>query len=243
MLRLFGWDHSGVAVRRRLPWSPEMAQGGFLGAPDTDLLRAGRPVLYDELIPTLLQLIAKTRHGGQDLDHVLDWSVGNAVDPDEWPAGHIVRRLAAICRAGKSDDEDAEDLVALLGHLTEPGGPEAREPIPFTLPVPQKLQIRGTETVLLGSFLSGKRHVCDAILRHGGRIGATVGPKTSYVVIGALRGYQWQEGESGEQIRALIDRKKSGNGAENQGILLSELSWIRALAANEFETAKESVSI
>jgi hypothetical protein len=160
-----------------------------------------------------------------DAKELLDWSVKYSIDPDEWPAGAIARRLDRICGAGPISSDELEDMGLLLKDLAGDPAPTVAEPaaIPFTEPVPS-IEFTNRRFVFTGHFVSGVDACIENIWSRGGVSGETVTALTDFLVIGALRSQEWVANSTGIEVEAALTlSQRNGRPA-----VISEASFLRA---------------
>jgi len=61
VIRLFGWDHSGMPVRHGADFQRRNKIGAFLATEESLAYRPGRAVVYGEIVTLALGIIAKVK--------------------------------------------------------------------------------------------------------------------------------------------------------------------------------------
>lgn len=232
MVRFFGWDEYGLPIR---DWGFTAAQRTASwrnSDPMVRLIRNPRSILYDAVVSLLLEILVKKRIDSEDTKQVLDWSVNYSIDPDEWPAGAIARRLARVCRPGPIRDDEAEDLKLLLDDLAGDPDPIIAEPtaIPFTDP-PPRIQFANKQFVFTGHFVYGVAACIEVLWLQGGAPGETVTALTDYLVVGALRSQEWVENSIRTDVERVLAQNCQVGPVAKQTAIISEESFLHAIYA------------
>ena len=189
----------------------------------------GRSIIYDDIVTLAIAVASRSRVQQSALRQLFDWSVRNVVDPNEWPAGVILRRLNSALLTPEKSTEDREDLFLLLEDLAGDTGTGnvTAAPIPFSNPVPP-IHFAGREFVFAGRFLYGKSACMDDLWPRGATIADNVTSRTDYVVVGAIRSAQWENTPVAAVLQdALAESARRPPGAPPVAII-SEASWYRA---------------
>lgn len=228
MVRFLGWDGCGLPVNN-CGSVPQDFYGNRGADPTTTAAGNRRGIAYDEIVQMIQRALHRQRMEHQDLDQLVDWSVRYSIDPGEWPAGVIARRLDRICSPAPLSCTEMEDLRRLLADIAGDPQPVVAEPaaIPFTDPAPIVRFLR-KQFVLCGHFVSGVRDCLNELRSRGAIDRETVTADTDFLVIGALRSQEWVVNSSRCQVDAAL---AAGRGPLplNQVGIISEESLLRSL--------------
>lgn len=229
MVRFFGWDHAGIPVREMSKYLDSDKSVAALMEEHVLVARGGRSVVYDDVVGLALAVAVASRTHELELSQLLDWSIQNVVDPNEWPAGVIMRRLSSALLRSQPSAEDKEDLLLLLADLAGRTALESvpASPIPFSNPVPP-VHFAGREFVFTGHFLYGKSACTDELWSRGATFAADVTSRTDYVVVGSIQSALWRSTPvAGVVADALAESARRPPGAAPVAII-SESSWYKA---------------
>jgi hypothetical protein len=243
-LRFFGWDRSGLPIREKSAYIMSAKDASFLATEESLVARGPRSVIYNAIVELALGVVSQSKRDALEFRRLLNWSVENMVDPAEWPAGAVMRRLSRVYDASKPSAADLEDLRLLLEDLSGETWREGVEPVemPFTTPEPA-VEFRGKEFVFAGDFLYGKQACKEELWPRGATYGETVTSRTDYLVIGALQSVHWRTGAIGEAIdRAILVTEDRPPGLAPIQII-SEAVWYRATFGQYALTPKAAMAI
>jgi hypothetical protein len=233
MVRFYGWDGSGLPVRsRRSAFLQEAVARTGASAHSTEVNPTTSPsICYDEIVALALGLIAGMRYDDIEIRRLYRWCAEFAVDPNDWPAGVIARRLDSLYSKGTASDQDAEDLVLLLEDMAgdvSAWSDSARE-IPFSFPIPV-IEFADREFAFVGHLLNGLDRALDETARHKARFATSVSESTDYLVIGAVQSARWHANGIAEAIQSALMASERVLLGKPPTAILSEEAWWRAIA-------------
>jgi hypothetical protein len=144
-----------------------------------------------------------------------------------FPGDLIADRLRRIFADGRVDDDEREDLLALLRDLV--GEPESHTGalnhatrLPLDDP-PPALTFANQEFVLTGKFAYGTRKKCEqAITQRGGLVHSDVRLRTNVLVIGTFGSEAWIQSPYGRKILAAMDARNAGRPIR----IVAEEHWV-----------------
>ena len=145
-----------------------------------------------------------------------DWLDSNESIKSVWPASVVVTRLAVILEDGIITDEEREDLMATVDHIT---GTEGQK-IEFDYESPtaawedqvDELTIDGSTFCLTGEFVSGDRLAVSTLLHcQGGKTQSNVNKSVDYLVIGTLASQDWLYSSHGRKIEKAFLIRREGS--------------------------------
>lgn len=229
MVRFFGWDNAGIPVREMSTYLTSDKSVAALMPEDVLERRSGRSVVYNDIVALALAVAGNSRTDDLELRQLLDWSIQNVVDPNEWPAGVIMRRLSAALLNPQKSTEDKEDLLLLLEDLAGSSwmGSVTPSPIPFSNPVPS-VRFTACEFVFTGHFLFGKSGCMDDLWPRGATVSDNVTSRTDYVVVGSIQSALWRTTSVAAVLEdALAESANRPPGAPPIAVI-SEAAWYRA---------------
>ncbi len=226
MVQFFGWDSCGLPLRDpdKAP-SKESPSADLPLAPP--LAGAAGQRSYDLIVTLILGLVSKARVDRVEASLLDRWCADNAIHPHEWPAGVIACRLSRCLSGEALSAAEISDLTALLEDIAGAAVPAhaAPAPIPFSSPAPEILFPR-KEFVLAGHFLSGAAICQEDLWQQGASCSPSVTRQLDYLVIGAIRSWDWARGPVGDAIRQAqaLPARRSGGPA-----IISEEDLLKAL--------------
>lgn len=158
------------------------------------------------------------------------WIAGHPDVLAEYPGNVLGERILRIFADGVVDDEEREELSALLLDLT--GETEERDQplnlstrLPLDEPPPTIL-FDGQEYVFTGQMLYATRRQCEqAVADRGARVAKAITRRTTFLVVGPIASAAWIESTHGTKIVRAVEMKNAGYPIH----IVSEEHWIQAL--------------
>ncbi len=163
-------------------------------------------------------------------DALQRWLAGHGDAARLYPGNIVAERLRRIYKDGSVNDDERQDLYALLLDLT--GETEEHDQplnlstrLPFDEPTPAIL-FEDHEHVFTGRMLYGTRQVYERkVVERGGRVGTNVTKRTSFLVIGPTASSAWLESTHGRKILRAVELRSEGLPLR----IVSEEAWIHAI--------------
>lgn len=164
------------------------------------------------------------------------WVQRVALAQPVWPLTDILERLRRIFADGVIDDEERQEMKAVMESLCGRGAEreagEAAQGLPLDDPAPE-IVFPSREFVVTGEFAFGKRSkVLEAMIARGA-VAKDAAParSTNYLVIGAMASGQWKHESFGRKIQRAKELKEGGTGI----LIISEAHWRGAITAGSGE--------
>jgi NAD-dependent DNA ligase len=151
-----------------------------------------------------------------------------------WPFTDILERVNRIFSDGHCDEEEREELKAVMeelcGHFNQ-GDPSEiySTKLPLDNPLPDPIIFPGRNFVITGRFAYGTRSKVEEAISKLGGIPTSSAPtgKTHYLVIGLFASRDWANTNYGRKIeRARELRDENGSGIS----IISEEYWKQFVA-------------
>lgn len=181
----------------------------------------------DELIGLIRGILADGVVTESEANTLAGWVARHCEIAREWPVNVLLSRLNRIYADGRIDDDEREDLKALLVEIVGENDnvlPNPTTTLPLSRPAPDVIFDRNT-FVLTGKFAFGPRRICEAeVLARGGKTANYVVLQTSYLVIGSVGSRDWIHTAWGRKIEKAVEYQKSSAIA-----IISEQHWARFL--------------
>lgn len=187
--------------------------------------------LDDRLVDEFLGLCRGVLMDGEvqerEVVRLEEWCSANRAGYAQWPLDVIATRICRILEDGLVEDEERNDLAALIKQVLggEPEEAATSTSLPLTTPPPEIVYpTRGF--CFTGTFAFGTRKACEAAV--ASRRGAPCGSVTSsvdYLVIGSLATKAWMHSSYGRKIEQAVELRARGLPIA----ILSEEYWTRSL--------------
>ena len=162
----------------------------------------------DELIGLIRGIVADALVTESEAAVLAAWVLKHSEIACDWPVNVLVRRLNRIYADGQADEEEREDLKALLLEIVGENDDMLVTPsatLPLSKPAPDVIFDQNV-FVFTGKFAYGPRRVCEAeVLARGGQIGSYVTLQTSYLVIGSVGSRDWIHSSWGRKVEKAME--------------------------------------
>jgi hypothetical protein len=186
-----------------------------------------------ELVGICKGVIADGKVAPEEAVYLRDWLQAHQSILDCWPADVISKRLEQVFEDGRVDEFEQQDLLVLLTKISsaQPTVNEAGAtavPLPVSMPEPPVI-LSSKHFCLAGKFVYGTHTRCrEAIMRRGGKVSASPGPHTDFLVIGGLSLSDWNESPDARKVAKAQELQQEGHRLR----IVSEENWSLALSSN-----------
>jgi len=186
-----------------------------------------------ELVGICKGVIADGKVAPEEAEFLRDWLQTNQGLLNCWPADVISKRLEQVFEDGRVDEQEQKDLLVLLTKISssQPAVHEAGAtavPLPVTMPEPL-VELAGKHFCLAGRFVYGPHSRCkEAIVRRGGKVDASPGPHTDFLVIGGLSLSDWKDQPDARKVHKAQELQQQNPRLR----IVSEENWSLALSSN-----------
>ena len=184
----------------------------------------------DTLIGLCKGIVADGRVDQAEAEFLHSWLIANQAAVNENPMiGRLMERVSAMLEDEILDDEEEKELLATLqafsGETPELGEMIKASCMPMDDPAPA-ISFYGRTFLFTGTFASGTREQCKAILTEaGGEYVPRVTRKLDYLVIGGYATTSWKHETFGRKIElAMRYREDRGKPA-----IISEDHWVQSI--------------
>ncbi len=150
----------------------------------------------------------------QEIAALSSWLNKHQAIRETWPASVIIDRLATILDDGVITEEEREDLLRTLQHVTA----NHRSSLRFDNSTEvwedavDELKMSAATFCLTGDFVSGDRNTVETMLKlRGAEISSTVTKMVDYLVIGTLASRDWLYTSHGRKIEKALLLKREGS--------------------------------
>lgn len=175
-------------------------------------------------------VIADGRVNEGEAQYLFSWLSENCDIADSWPASVIYKRMVAMLKDGKFDDEELKELYEVVKSTisTSPDKdsvmPTATE-LPCTEPVPN-IVFKGKTFCLTGKFATGSRNACEKMVTERGGVAVSgVSKKLDYLVIGFFVSPDWKFASYGTKIQDVVKNIDTGS----KTAIINEHTWSEAV--------------
>jgi NAD-dependent DNA ligase len=162
----------------------------------------------DELIGLIRGIVADGVVTDSEAAALAAWVLKHHEIASDWPVNVLVRRLNRIYADGLADEDEREDLKALLLEIIGDSDDPLVTPsatLPLSKPAPEVIFDQNV-FVFTGKFAYGPRRVCEAeVLTRGGQVGNYVTLQTSYLVIGSVGSRDWIHSSWGRKVEKAME--------------------------------------
>jgi NAD-dependent DNA ligase len=163
----------------------------------------------DEMLGICKGVICDGRLPDVEIVALDEWLAANPETMQRFPGDLIFNRLRSVLADGVVDDEEREDLKALLEEIA--GGDaelitkqNRATQAAFPNPLPTVL-FESHTFCFTGRFAYGPRTRCEqAVSDRGGRISPTVTKKTQYLIVGTFGSRDWLHSVHGRKIETAL---------------------------------------
>lgn len=162
-----------------------------------------------------------------EAERLLAWIDSTPSLINSWPANVIYERLRDVLSDGFLDQNEARDVLALLGdivgaadkqlELNQHSGELSSSVCSTKQPLDEitELCIKGAKVAPTGKFSGLSRRELGAIIEsHGGVLQSRPNQETNYVVVGSLGSRDWITSSAGRKIEHAIKLRDSGCGVK-----------------------------
>ncbi|HWR37843.1 MAG TPA: BRCT domain-containing protein [Clostridia bacterium] len=181
------------------------------------------------MIGLLRGIVADDIVSPREVEKLAEWLLVNQEASVVWPIDVVLDRVGQVLEDGIIDDEEREDLLAIISEIV--GAPDhspfetLAASLPLTRPAPP-VRFEGRVFVVTGRFAWGSRSkLMKEITAHGGVGAESITRKTDYLVIGTFGSRDWLHGSYGTKIQNAIDYA----GRYGRLAIISEEHWINSL--------------
>lgn len=216
-------------------WTPVDFVPELMGRPPANSPGANEPDAFaareleravDELLGVCKGIISDGKVVPEEADYLKLWLEKHQAYKSFWPANVLWERISAIYEDGVVDEDEQQELAALLGRITgeKPGFTDAIElakTVAVDFPHP-RVEFEGKSFCLTGRFAYGPHGRCVAAIEaRGGACTEFPNLETDYLVIGAVQGRGWELPNKGKKIEFVVTNPE----ARSRTAIISEENW------------------
>ncbi len=158
-----------------------------------------------------------------------EWVKAHTTSETPWPFGEILARLETIFADGVVDEEEREDLAAIMREIVGGGtdgnvalAEDTATALPLDNPAPAVVDFTGREFCVTGKFaFGGRTKVVEAIKARGGTFNDTPRHGTQYLVIGFFASKDWKFSSYGRKIQRALELRDNPGGIQ----IVAEEHW------------------
>jgi hypothetical protein len=150
-----------------------------------------------------------------------------------WPFTDILARIERIFADGRCDQEECDELKAIMqalcGHTSEAKPEDTYSTtLPLDSPAPEPIIFSNRIFTITGKFAFGtRRKVMDAVSACGGTATDSAPTReSSYLLVGTFASRDWINTNYGRKIERAVELRQSGSGIA----IISEEHWKKFVA-------------